>query len=123
MRYTAAPLGEILRELAASAEFEQFSLLKRLSTASAVSWRDDLSDAVRCCSVELGLTAEDERLLAAFTNGWGTADVQGEIHRFEQYAVLFEEQCSAARDVVKRRGQVYVTWGVCGGSALALLLL
>ncbi len=123
MRYTAAPLGELLRELAALAEFEQFSLLKRLSAASAVRWRADLNDAVRCCSLELGLNAEDERLLAAFTNGWGTADVQGEVHRFEQYAALFEEQCLAARDMVQRRGQVYVTWGVCGGSALALLLL
>lgn len=123
MRYTAAPLGEILRELAFSAEFQQFPLLKHLSEASAVTWRTDLSKAVRCCSAELGLTSEDEQLLAAFTDGWGTADVQGEVHRFEQYALLFEEQCLAARDMVKRRGQIYVTWGVCGASAVVLLLL
>ncbi len=74
------------------------------------------------CSEEMALDGEDTRLLSEFLSGCGAADVAGEVERCEQYARLFYERSEAARDDAVRRGRLYVTLGVCGGSMAALLL-
>ena len=115
IRYTAAPLGEVLREMRNTAECESLAFLDG-DTREAV--RERICQERRA----MALTDEDVRLLGECIDGWGTRDLAGEVNRLRRYAKMFEERCAAARTDAVRRGRLYVTLGICGGSAAALIL-
>lgn len=114
IRYTAAPLHELLHSLASAPEFSVLGLSQQQS--------EDPRSILAAGSDGLVFTVGDRRLFQEFAAGYGRADLEGEIQRCRQYATLFEERYHAARDDVCRRGRLYVTLGLCGGSALALVL-
>lgn len=115
IRYTAAPLGEVLRDMRNTTEFETLSFLNG-DTREAVC--EQLNRERRA----MALTEEDVRLLSECIDGWGAGDLTGEVSRLRRYATMFEERCAAARTDAARRGRLYVTLGICGGSAVALIL-
>lgn len=122
IRYTAAPLEELLRSLAAATEFETFCLLRCVRRQPLGDPRGALLEALVQSADELGITRDDRRLFEEFAADFGAADLMGEVQRCRQYAALFRERCEAAREDVRCRGRLYVTLGLCGGSALALVL-
>ncbi len=122
IRYTAAPLEDLLRSLAMTAEFQDLCLLRCAAAQPSGDPRGALQTAVEHCAGELGLSAEDKRLLMEFAEDFGAADLAGEIQRCRQYAALFRDRHTTAHAEVRRKGRLYVTLGICGGSALALVL-
>lgn len=114
IRYTAAPLDELLQTVASAPEFSSFGL-SRVGT-------EDPRSVLASGANNPGFSMGDRRLFEEFAAGFGRADLEGEIQRCRQYAALFEERYRAAREDIRRRGRLYVTLGLCGGSALALVL-
>lgn len=121
IRYTAEPLEELLGFFAASSEWRDFCLLRDLRPPLTAP-RDAWLEVVRQSTAELGISAEDERLLCEFVTDFGAADLTGEVRRCRQYAAMLRERGEMARNDVRCRGRLYITLGFCGGSALALLL-
>ena len=119
IRYTTAPLNEVLREAARVSEFERLLFLQQLPADLS---RHTVCEAVTEKSNAMMLADADVRLLCEIIEGWGMADLSGEIHRCRQYTARFEKQYRAACEDAERRGRLYITLGICGGSALALVL-
>lgn len=118
IRYTAAPLYALWQEMIP--EFEQLPLLRQLNRAALM--QQDWCEAVPTAAEEMYLNAEDTRLLTEFIRGLGKADVEGERRRCCQYAAQFRSRGEEARAESTRKGALYVTLGICGGSMAALLL-
>lgn len=124
IRYTAAPLEELLSFFSTSSEWQGFCLFRGLpATSSTEDWRAAWLKSVTQSAGELGLTEEEQRLLCEFTTDFGRNDLEGEIQRCRRYATTFRERCASAQNDVRCRGRLYITLGFCGGSALALLLI
>lgn len=125
IRFTAAPMDDVLRELADTDEFGRLPLLAeivgRIPPNGDVrgAWQSALHD----CGIEWGLSAEERALLCDFGDGLGTADIVGEVTRCEQYAERLHVCAKTAQQETARRGRLYTALGFCGGSAVALILL
>ena len=121
IRYTAAPLEELLCFLASTAEFENFPLIQAVQTADDP--RRSLLTSLARHAKELSLNLQDKQLFEEFIVDFGAADLAGEVRRCARYATLFRERYDAARETLRRKGRLYVTLGLCGGSMLSLLLV
>lgn len=115
IRYTAAPLGDVLQETRGVMEFEMLPFL-------CGNTREAVCEAIRKHRAVMALTDEDERLLCECIDGWGTSDLEGEVSRLRRYGTIFAERHVAAKMDAVRRGRLFVTLGICGGGAAALLL-
>ncbi len=119
MRYTTAPLEELIKDLAKREEFAKEPLF---SGWRAGDPRQALCTACRTEGDAWGLSSEDRRLFEEFVSQLGMSDLEGEITRCRRYARLFSERCTAAREELRHKGRLYITLGCCGGSALALVM-
>lgn len=125
IRYTTMSVADVLRVLADMPEFLTFTLLqetvKRLSADGEfrAAWR---SSATEQCRVWM-LSERERSLFLNFTDALGTSDVVGEIRHCEQYSRQVRDCLEERKKEACARSSLYVALGVCGGSALALLLL
>ncbi len=123
VRYTAAPLAELFYAVADNGEFSDLPLLVHWRCQSTDDPREALQRAIAACRDEMGLSVQDERLLAEFAEGFGAADLSGEVSRCRHFVGRLEEQCAAAREALHRKGRLYITLGLCGGGAAVLMLI
>lgn len=121
IRYTAAPLEDVVYALSKTAEFERFSLLRRLPPSSEDP-RAALLQAMTQGAEEMGLSADDCGVFRDFIADFGAADWDGEVTRCRRYAAVFRQRYTEAREDLRRRGRVSVTLGCCVGGTLALVL-
>lgn len=125
IRYTACPIGDVLRTLSETSEFAEYALLhdtvERLSGDGEfrVAWQEAVEQQRR----SLSLSERETVLLRNFADGLGTADVAGEVRHCEQYACRIRECIEERKAEAHTRGGLYTVLGFCGGSAAALLLL
>ncbi len=125
LRYTADPVGDLLLTAAGSAELEGLSFLKR----AAQLWQDsrDFHAAWRTAIEQTGkdnrLTPSDLDLLLHFGEELGRSDVEGQLAHCRLYEERFAEHWREARQAAETKGRLYLTLGLTGGAALALLLL
>ena len=125
IRYTAAPLRDILSPLAVEGEYKALLFLQDIQheldhdkTLSSV-WNQSVRNRQKVC----GLNRADTELLVEFGNGLGKTDIEGQLSHCELYAELFSRQAENARQEVAAKGRLYTTLGIAGGLALALLLI
>lgn len=125
IRYTAAPVKEII---AKTASVEEFGALSFLQTACAgvqngerpdTAWRGAVQSEGENC----GFNATDRELLFDFGAELGKSDVEGQLSHCESFHRLFEDRLQSARSDVRIKGKLYVTLGVTAGLGVALLLL
>ncbi len=125
IRYTAAPVEELLTAAESSGEFDGLSMLghvcSRLRKGERVlaAWEG----AVEEDGKDAGLTKADRELLRGFGSQLGRTDVEGQIANCRQYGDLLEQRLTEAREAAAAKGRLYMTLGFAGGMALALLLL
>lgn len=124
VQYTAAPVGDLLQQAAASEEFSAFSLPKTVvcemqQQPFPTAWKRAVSAAER----ENSFTVADGDLLRRFGEGFGKTDRAGQAAHGELFAALFLEQQRQAAAVARERGRVECTLWPAGAAALALLLL
>ena len=100
IRYTAAPVEELLTAAESSGEFDGLSMLGHV-----------------CSRLRKG------ELLRGFGSQLGRTDVEGQIANCRQYGDLLEQRLTEAREAAAAKGRLYMTLGFAGGMALALLLL
>lgn len=125
IRYTAAPVDELLVEVAHSSEFHMLSFLQE--AAKSVdreggfheAWSAGLLKSGKVC----GFTQEDLELLRNFGEGLGRTDIEGQLEHCRMYAAQLGERLVQARREAASKSRLYITLGVTGGMALALLLL
>ena len=121
IRFSAMPAAQLLQELATMSEFTEFSLLQ--AVAGKKDFRTAWQLALDRSGKKIGLSAEEQDLLADFMNGFGKTDVVGEVRYCEQYRLLVNKRLETVREEVRSRGRLYVTLGFCGGGMAGLLLL
>lgn len=125
IRYTAAPTGEILKTAAASAEFRSLEFLKaaagRLDADGDchAAWQYGVSHYGKVT----GLTLADVELLQHFGEGLGRTDVEGQLENCRICAEQLTQRLESARREAAAKHRLYLTLGVTGGMAMALLLL
>lgn len=125
IRYTAAPVGELLAAAAASPEFQSLPFLKAAAADLQIdgdfhtAWRQGVKEQGEAS----GLTAADRELLVHFGDGLGRTDVEGQLTNCRLYAEQLGERLEEARRDAATKSRLYVTLGVTGGIGLALLLL
>lgn len=123
LRYTAAPVGELVQQAATREEFRSLTLLmlaaRGLQTAPfPLAWRQAVAESVK----ESGFTPEDADLLRQFGDGLGKTDLSGQQTHGELYAELFKEQQRQAARCARERGRAEWALWTAGAAMLALLL-
>lgn len=124
VQYTAAPVGDLLRQAAASEEFSAFSLPKTVVCEMRqhpfpIAWKQAATIAAK----ENNFTEKDGDLLRCFGEGFGKTDRAGQVAHGELFAALFLERQQQAAKVAHERGRVECVLWPSGAAVLALLLL
>ncbi len=125
MRYTAAPVDELLAQAAATAEFAALPFLQAAARAAGTeegfhaAWNEGVADYGKAC----GFTESDLELLRSFGEGLGRTDLEGQLDNCRMYAAQLGDRLAEARREAAAKSRLYLTLGVTGGMALALLLL
>lgn len=124
IRYTAAPVGELLDRAAGAAEFTRLTFLadcrQRLSRGDGfrTAWPESLRE--QACAG--GANGGDCELMQRFGEELGATDVEGQLASCRLYAERLGERLAAARRAAAEKGRLYVTLGAAGGLAAVLLL-
>lgn len=122
IRYTAAPVAEILTNAAREAEFEPIRpFLHRFSPQE--DWRAGFRDGVERELVGQGLTAADRALIIGWGEGLGSTDVTGQLEHCRQFGERLAAQAAGARQQAAVKGRLYTSLGVAGGLVATLLWL
>lgn len=123
IRYTAAPIGELLCEVAG--HYRRLPFLREAGRLvdDGADFHSAWGQALRQKGEESGLTAADRELLLRFGEGLGRTDVEGQLAHCELYTGLLADKQAEAKAQTAAKGRLYVTLGVAGGLAAALLLL
>lgn len=125
IRYSAMSVADVLRVLAEMPEFSAFPILRETVAHLSVdgefrtAWRVTVTEQSRVWA----LSEQETELFLNFADGLGTADVVGEIHHCEYYSRRVRECLEERKEEAHTRGGLYMALGLCGSSALALLLL
>ena len=121
LRYTAAPPVDLIDEACKMSGFAQLPFLCNWFSCKGVDfntrWRDGLAQAVAKGEME----REDADVLLAFGEGCGCSDVQGQISHIRLFADRLHTRWEAVRKTASSRARLYLTLGLLGGGALALL--
>ena len=125
IKYTAAPVQELLPAAMKSGEYEALRFLGPLreGLAQESDFPRLWEAAVAGRGGDCGFTLQDKALLCEFGRGLGVSDLEGTQSHCGLYRDLFHKQAEAARQDVSSKGRLYITLGIAGGLGLALLLL
>ena len=125
IRYTAAPVGELMLSASRTAEFRPLRFLEAVGSAMETEgdfprlWAEAVSREGGACR----FATQDEELLREFGKGLGASDTEGQTAHCRLYGELFSRQAEAARREVANKGKLYIMLGLAGGLGLSLLLL
>lgn len=121
IRYTAAPVGELLAAVADQAELAPIrAFLQRF--ASAVDPRVSFVNGLSTLAGQ-GLNNADRRLLTGFGEGLGTTDVAGQVDHCRRFERQIAVQAADARQQASQKGRLYTSLGAAGGLVILLLWL
>lgn len=125
IRYTAAPVKEIISQVASDGEFKELPFLQAavVYIKKGECPSDAWSLAVQKEGGMCGFTVPDRELLLHFGQGLGKSDIEGQLSHCESFHRLLEDRLQAARSDVSVKGKLYMTFGVAGGLSVALLML
>lgn len=124
LRYTAEPIGALLRQAAACEEFQTLSWLNAVAhTPDEVPFADAWNRALAESAKNSGFIKSDIALLGEFGEGLGKTDLTGQQAHGELYAALLQERQRQAADIVRDRGRVECVLWTSGALLAALFLL
>jgi stage III sporulation protein AB len=125
IRCTAAPIGELLCACAERSEYSGWPILTQ--TAAHVRADGEFREAWRTavCAQQnlLAFSAEERDVMSQAVCLLGTLDVAGELHHCELYGEKLRVCVECRTEELRVRGRLYVALGLCGGCAIALMLL
>lgn len=107
--YSMTDTGAIFTQLASDPRFATFDFLQGCDPAKAVT-------------VATGLTARDDRELAAFLQRLGKSDLPNQLRLTDGYIAFAKGRAEEYAARCKRQKQLYVAFGLSGGLIAALLL-
>lgn len=107
--YSMTDTGAIFAQLASDPRFAPFDFLQGCDPAKTVT-------------VATGLTARDDRELAAFLQRLGKSDLQNQLRLTDGYIAFAKGRAEEYAARCKRQKQLYVAFGLSGGLIAALLL-
>lgn len=124
LRYTAAPIGDIVSDPALVREFSGLAAFSEAVRAVRIAdfptaWQQGLQKGVKLDS----LTEQDAEILLAFGRSIGTTDLEGQIAHCEMYSQILEERLSLAKTEQEKKGKLCRMMGLSAGLALAILLI
>lgn len=122
IRYTAAPLQEVLRE-AADGEFSRFPFLRKAAECSTEDLLSTWEKGIEEYAPTAGLSASDVRLWKDVGGIWGRTDRESQRESARVCEERLEEQLREARKVSSEKGRLCLSLGLIGGLAAALLLI
>lgn len=124
LTYSAAPMGQLWRQLA---EMEGIGNCPLVADTVGGLAEMPFSAAFTAAVERMGavglLQPSERQLLLTFGAECGQYDLPRQAAQIRSCIQGLEELCNAAREQLKSRGQVYRLMGMSGGAALALLLI
>lgn len=122
MRYSAAGVEDILRNLAREERFSRITFIKDIAENgdSNGNFHPRWSEGVAAIPY---LNAEDKALLLSLGEGLGTTDLDGQLKLIEINRELLCIQCDEARRDVSSKGKMYRSVGVLCGLAAGIVVL
>ena len=120
IRYSGAPVSEILSKAASCEEFRSLPCLDKIPGSDC--WRDAWLDGLAGGVSDWGATDKDIELIREFSQVLGTTDVEGQVEHCSMYRDMFTHQRDDAKELSARKGKLYIILGLSVGSAVALLL-
>lgn len=118
LRYTAAPIQNLLQEAAREPAFSSLAFLTD-TTPFPGDWGKGVSKSAKVCA----FTEEDAVLLCRFGEGLGKTDLEGQLAHGAQYARLLDEQQQKAAVIAREKGRMVCMLWAAGAAVLALLLI
>ncbi len=107
LQYTAAPFDTLLSNI-------------KKDDLQALSWLTDDDTP----TMDEGCFRKEERLFAqGLFSRLGMTDLDGQLKHLEHYAMLADQEETAAHERCERLSRVYVTMGLCAGLCLGIVLL
>ncbi len=122
IRYTAAPVPDIVTGIVRQGKFPELPFLQGVACCEAESFHETWKREVLAYAEGGVLPKEDIELLLDFGEKTGTSDLTGQIENCRLYQQLLDTRLEDARKSSREKGRLYMTLGLTGGMALALLL-
>lgn len=125
IRYSAAPVTDILKRLSALPEYRELHIFNNcslyLEQCSDIreSWRNALVSA----APKLALRPGDYDALERFGETFGATDVEGQTANCEGCVRLLQCRLDEAREDERRRGRMYFSMGLLAGAFAVVILI
>ena len=121
LKYTAAPVQSLLRE--AMKHIEDLSFLEPVLHCAAEDFSVQWERCVEAVRKQGALNEEDASLWKDTGKTWGRLDRDSQLAALSLCAERTESLLREARNDVREKGKLYLSLGVSGGLAAALLLI
>lgn len=102
-------------------EFGRLPFLEGWANSTREDFHSRWQDGVEWALQQGTLHEEDAALLMAFGEGCGRSDMQGQKAHFDMFVQRIRTSWEASRREADKRARLYISLGLLGGSALALL--
>lgn len=122
IRYTAAPVPDIVSGIVREGKFSELPFLRGVAGCRAEEFHETWKRELLADGQGGALSREDIELLLDFGEKTGTSDLTGQIENCRLYQQLIGVRLEEARRFAREKGRLYMTLGLIGGMALALLL-
>ncbi len=122
IRYTAAPVPDIVSGIVREGKFSELPFLRGVAGCGAAAFHETWRRELLAWQRGGPLLQEDVELLLDFGEKTGTSDLDGQIENCRMYQGLLDVRLKDARSAAREKGRLYMTLGLIGGMALALLL-
>ena len=125
MRYSAAPLYDLLKLLSSQPEHHTLFFPRRCIELceEGMLLPDALKKAIKESQKQLQLQDDDVELLIHFGESLGTTDIEGQLSSILLYQNLLSEHLKQAYEQKQTNGKLYRRLGLLGGIGLSLFLL
>lgn len=119
IRYTAAPIHEILHNMSNENEWlASLSVIK-----DSTDWKDELLCFLQKDALLNGLREDDRILLNEWVDGLGKSDLQGQIDHCSRYRHKINNSATEAKQDAQIKGKLYTTLGITAGFVITLMWL
>lgn len=116
IRFSAAPLGTLIRRNAGNASWLQ-------SCAASLDQGVPFPEAWKQAASSAAVARQDRMLLIEFGEGLGTSDIEGQTAHCALCAEKLDVLLTQACEDRAKKSRLYVTLGVSAGAVLGLLLM
>lgn len=123
IRYEALPLGELFQRISVANGDSSPNYAHNAGTRIINGDPPELAWRLAMENTDTGMNRGDIDIVIAFGGGLGKSDIEGQLVHCGKYREMLKLRIDEARAACSSKGKLFLTLGIAGGAALAILLI